>query len=93
MPKIRRDIKDLKAYNQVRTVAEKYPWLEALMDGQTHELTKGKDFVVTTETMRASCLNWAKRHGHKVIVRVEKGNVLIQASVKPKVSSAKAKRR
>lgn len=93
MPQKRSDIKDLSKYHAVERAEEKYPWLPRLMDGATHELRKGKDFTVTTESMRSSLKLWAKRNGVNLVVRTEKGNLLIQAKVQSRKKPAARKRK
>jgi hypothetical protein len=79
MPKVREDIKDLSEFRSTARAEEKYPWLVKLMDGKVYELKKGTDFKTATESMRSSIKAWAERNGKNVLIRTEKGNVLVQS--------------
>lgn len=56
----------------------KYPWNEWL-DGQIRELEAGKDFQVSSETMRVQVIQAGNRRNVKIRTSVLKsGNVLLQ---------------
>lgn len=94
MPKVRDDIKDLNDFRSTARAEEKYPWLVKLIDGKVYELKKGQDFKTATESMRSSIKAWAERNNKNVVIRTEKGNVLVQAgSVRTDVRKPSAPRR
>lgn len=80
MPKVRTDISDLNMYSRSTRIEEKYPWLDKVQDGKVHELVKGKDFTVQTETMRQSMKLWAERNGIGMAVKTEGENILVQST-------------
>lgn len=93
MPKVRTDIKDLNQYARSSRIEDKYPFLADIQDGKAHELVAGKDFTVTTETMRQSMKLWAERNGVPLIVKTEGENILVQMRKSPTAKRTTRKKR
>jgi hypothetical protein len=64
----------------------KYPWHE-WTDGSCWLLHHGEDYQVTTESLRGTVYNHAKRHGLAVIVKRVDGGLTVQFSPKTEESA------